>query len=59
MCNDCDKPTPSVSTPTVAPPPKYAMFGEDEPRDAIGHGVVKQTPSVATLGVETSTTNCK
>jgi hypothetical protein len=48
MCNDCDKLTPSVGTPTAATPPKDAIFGAGEPRDATGHDIGKQMPSVST-----------
>jgi hypothetical protein len=49
MCNDCDKPTPSLGTPIVVTPTKDAILSDEEPRDDTGHNVGKPTPSVATL----------
>jgi hypothetical protein len=59
MWYGCDKLKPSVGTPIVARQPKDAILSEDEPRDAIGHDAGKPAPSVATIIVARSTTNCK
>jgi hypothetical protein len=54
--HEVGEPTPSVATPFFATTPQYAIFGTDEPRDAVGHDFIKLAPSVATPPKDTTFT---